>query len=59
VHSTPYVTGDWAVLDNLKSVLGRDPLPFIDDPYRDIFNCGGRDFLGIGADPTYVCSVCG
>jgi hypothetical protein len=35
------ISGEWAVLDNLKNVLGRDSLPFIDDPYRDKFNCGG------------------
>lgn len=35
------VSGDWAVLDNLKNVLDRESLPFIDDPYRDKFNCGG------------------
>jgi hypothetical protein len=35
------LSGEWAVLDNLKNVLGRDSLPFIDDPYRDKFHCGG------------------
>jgi len=35
------ISGEWAVLDNLKNVLGRDSLPFVDDPYRDKFNCGG------------------
>lgn len=35
------ISGEWAVLDNLKDILGRDSLPFIDDPYRDKFNCGG------------------
>ncbi|MBE0537688.1 MAG: hypothetical protein IH624_18645 [Phycisphaerae bacterium] len=35
------ISGEWAVLDNLKTVLGRDALPFIDDPYRNKFNCGG------------------
>lgn len=35
------LSGEWAVLDNLKNVLNRESLPFIDDPYQDKFNCGG------------------
>jgi hypothetical protein len=35
------VSGEWAVLANLKNVLGRPSLPFMDDPYKDKFNCGG------------------
>jgi chitodextrinase len=35
------ISGEWAVLNNIKNQLGRPSLPFIDDPYVDKFRCGG------------------